>query len=98
MTDPKTPSGLPAPQTSTTPVEDGALQTILEKNKSCPQCGKPGRIASNYLGVNGHCAACKINWPITNSPLQPESPVNLPRGLSKQTAVEPDWNIAFEKD
>lgn len=103
---PKKPSGLPSPVGS----EEGlppihveeenpvALDRLMSENKKCPKCGKAARVVSNRLGVNAHCGPCKTHWPLTNSPLKPESPSSIPRGFSKHTMVEPDWNMAFDDD
>lgn len=91
-------SGLPPVKTSSDSIEEENLNSNFEKSRNCPQCGKPGRIVSNYLGVNGHCGPCKIHWPVANSPLRPEIPSSLPRGLHKETYVEPDWTSAINGD
>lgn len=97
--DPKRPIiGLPSVKPNTDSIQEASLQSLLEKNRNCPQCHKPGRIVSNASGVNGFCGPCKIHWPITNSPLRPEVPGSAPRGLHKETHVEPDWTMAFDKD
>ena len=85
------------------PVVDKAGPTTkfddtVRRASFCPRCGGEGRIVSNRLGVNAHCGPCGIHWPITNSPLQPDSPVTLPRELGKRTLVEPDWNLAYDTD
>lgn len=82
------PSGLPEP-------EKQKNENPLDKARFCPKCGKEGRIVSNYLGVNVYCNPCKNVWAIS-APLNPVtiSPANIPRGLSKITLVEPDYNMA----
>ena len=101
------PKGLPKPKSkleSLPPVQevDNSEESFLDANvaaaRLCPKCNKPGRVVSNHLGVNAHCGPCKMHWPITNTPLRPESPSVIPRGFSKKTMVEPDWNIAFDRD
>lgn len=92
------PVGLPGAKTVADSRQESDLNLNMAKARTCPKCGKEGRIVSNYAGVNGHCGPCKIHWPVTNSALRPEVPSSLPRGLSKQTAVEPDWSVAFEGD
>jgi len=100
------PTGLPKPKTGpeslpeipTTPLEAvSKLDANVDKARLCPKCGREGRVVSNRLGVNVHCGPCKIHWPITNSPLRPETPSAVPRGFSKHTLVEPDWNMAFDE-
>jgi len=91
-------SGLPVGKPSPDSQEEADLTSNIDKSRFCPQCKKEGRVVSNYLGVNVHCQTCKRHWPITNSALRPEIPTSLPRGISKQTSVEPDWNKAFEGD
>jgi len=78
--------------------EESHLDSNVRDARLCPKCNKPGRVVSNYLGVNVHCGPCKIHWPITNTAMRPEDPAVLPRGFQKRTAVEPDWNIAFDRD
>lgn len=90
------PTGLPGVKPASRPIDDESLDNAVDRSRMCPKCGKPGRIVSNHLGVIGHCGPCKFHWPITNGPLRPELPVSIPRGISKQTHVEPDWNFAFE--
>ena len=70
---------------------------VLEKGRICPTCQGKARIVSNHRGLSGHCFKCKNSWPLASSALQPVSPVAPERGLSRQTVVEPDWNIAFEE-
>jgi len=90
--------GLPPVKPSTDSMQETNLQNNFERARNCPKCGKPGRIVSNNCGVNVHCGPCKIHWPISNSPLRPETPGAAPRGLHKETSMEPDWNLAFDKD
>lgn len=97
--DPKKPiSGLPPPKPTTDSIEESTFASNLEKARNCPRCSRPGRVVSNNVGVNVHCGPCKIHWPLANSPLRPEIPAALPRGLSKQTSVEPDWSVAYDRD
>lgn len=57
-----------------------------------------GRVVSNSLGVNVYCPHpdCKFQWPISSAALAPPMPEALPRGLRKETFVEPNWDLAFE--
>jgi len=91
-------TGLPASKPNTDSLHEESLSAAFNRNRTCPQCGKQGRIVSNNLGVNGHCGPCRIHWPIANSPLRPETPGAAPRGLHKETSVEPDWSLAFDRD
>lgn len=91
------PSSLP-PVQEVNKEEESHLDANVDAARNCPKCKKPGRVVSNRLGVNVHCGPCKIHWPITNAPLRPETPSALPRGFSKRTMVEPDWNIAYDTD
>lgn len=92
------PVGLPEPKVTTDSVQEANLQSNIERARKCPKCGRDGRVVSNNCGVNVFCGPCKIHWPIANSPLQPELPLSVPRGLHKETRVEPDWSSAFDRD
>jgi len=92
------PAGLPAPKVTTDSIQESNLQANIEAARKCPKCGKPGRVVSNNCGVNVFCGPCQIHWPIAKSPLRPEIPGSVPRGLHKVTSVEPDWSVAFDKD
>ena len=92
------PIGLPESVATSDSREEANLQALIDGSRKCPKCGKTGRIVSNNNGVNGFCGPCQIHWPITNSPLRPEVPGAPMRGLHKETNVEPDWNIAFDRD
>lgn len=61
----------------------------------CKLCGKEGRIVSNSVGVNVWCQ-CGNRWPISSTSMSPPFPETLPRGLSKQVLVEPNWDLAFQ--
>jgi hypothetical protein len=91
-------TGLPSAKATTDSPEELRLQSLMDGARKCPKCGRAGRIVSNYLGINGHCGPCQIHWPITNSPLKGETVGSTPRGLSKVTSVEPDWNMALDRD
>jgi hypothetical protein len=88
--------GLPPVVDKSTPEAD--FDGAVDKARICPGCGREGRVVSNRLGVNVHCGPCKRHWPISNSPLQPDSPLTIPRELGKRTLVEPDWNLAYDTD
>jgi len=96
--DPNKPTGLPEIQVSERAKKRSHLQENMNKARMCPHCGKEGRIVSNQNGVNGFCGPCKRHWPVTSAPLMPESPLAPARGFHKTTVVDPDWNIAFDKD
>ena len=95
---PAGPTGLPEVRTKLESLAESNLQANIDRARLCPKCNKPGRVVSNYNGVNVFCGPCKIHWGISNAPLQPESPQSMPRGLHKETYVEPDWTIAFDRD
>jgi hypothetical protein len=67
--------------------------------RTCPYCksAKGVRIVSNGYGVNAICGPCKRHWPISAAPLAPQMPESLPRGLHKQTLVEPNWDKAYDE-
>jgi len=88
------PKGLPPPVTDDRP----ASVPVLDKLRSCPDCGNKTRTVSNYLGVRVHCAHCKKWWPVSAAPLRPEAPPSPQRGVRKETLVEPDWGKAFDDD
>ena len=90
--------GLPEPKATSDSREESNLLANIEANRKCPKCHREGRIVSNNNGVNGFCGPCQIHWPITNSPLRPEIPGSPQRGLHKETSIEPDWSIAFDRD
>jgi hypothetical protein len=92
------PMSLPGPKVTTDSVQETNFRNNLEAARKCPGCGRPGRVVSNNNGVNVFCGPCKRHWPISNSPLRPELPGSPQRGLHKVTSVEPDWNIAFDRD
>ena len=74
-------------------------RTAIEKARTCPHCksAKNVRIVSNQHGVNAICGPCKRHWPISAAPLAPQMPEALPRGLHKQTIVEPQWEKAYDE-
>ena len=81
------PDGLPGAKALSTQAQD-ALEMV-----TCQKCGQKGRTVSNHNGVNVYCNTCKIHWPISRTRGK-EIPMTAPRGLSKQTLVEPDWSMA----
>jgi hypothetical protein len=87
------PTGLP-------PVDGAAFgeqKTALEKSRVCPDCGKETRIFSNHTGVKATCNTCKKTWSISMMPMNPPVPHSPPRGLHKQTLVQPDWDKAYDE-
>lgn len=70
----------------------------LAAARICPSCGKEGRVVSNHLGTNVFCGPCKRHWPIASGSKQEMIIPNLPRGLRKETRIEPDWDMAFDED
>ena len=84
------PTGLPG-------IKAENLTAAREARVLCPQCGQKGRTVANSSGVNVFCNACKIHWPISGIPVAKQIPLTAPRGLSKQTLVEPDWNMATDQ-
>jgi len=85
----KDPKGLP-------PVPRATGSTALERNRLCPKCKEEGRTISNSLGLSVFCNKCKFSWPITSAPLDPKDELTEPRGLTKRTIVEPDWDMAWD--
>lgn len=85
----RAPTGLPGQG-------DKALETqsAREAMMRCDECGELGRTVINDSGVNVFCNKCKKHWPISSMSLAQKLPVAAPRGLSKQTLVEPDWSLA----
>lgn len=72
----------------------------IDKSRICEKCGKTEkegvRVVSKIgMGVRAYCL-CGHSWGIALSSPNPPIPVTTGRGLSKETLVEPDWNLAFE--
>lgn len=68
----------------------------LDAARTCEKCkGTEVRIVSNRMGVRAWCV-CGNNWGVSMAVLRPDLQVMGQRGLSKQVAVEPDWNLAYE--
>jgi len=90
------PKGLPPIDPSIT---EARTRSAIDAARICPHCksGKGVRIVSNSYGVHAHCGPCKRHWPISSAPLAPELPPEPPRGLHKETLVEPNWDKAFDE-
>ncbi|GAF67775.1 unnamed protein product [marine sediment metagenome] len=92
---PKDPTkSLPAPVHGLPPENE---RSAFDTARICKQCGETGRVVSNYLGTQVYCGPCKIDWPISSTPMAPQGPLASPRGLSKVTLVEPNFDKAFEE-
>lgn len=72
-----------------------AKLTALDASRNCMKCGQEARIVSNHLGVRAYCGPCKIDWPVSG-PLATPMPLSLPRGITKQTMIPPDTQLAYE--
>lgn len=89
----KVPKGLPLADPTEEADETPALQS--ERVRTCDKCGKKAfRLSSNRHGVMAYCS-CGYRWAIAAQPLGGSLPLAPPRGLSKQTLIEPDWDKAF---
>jgi hypothetical protein len=87
-------TGLPESDPDAEYTEPPAIRA--ERTKICDKCGeRASRIASNNMGVTAYCS-CGHWWAITVRPLANAMPISPPRGLSKETLVEPDWGKAYE--
>jgi len=100
MSDP--PKGLPEPPDGITGLPEPQVEVkrgerAVDKARKCKQCGKDARIVSKSGFRQAYCGPCKLTWPIGPAPDLSGPPLNMPRGLSKQTLVEPDWNMAYEE-
>jgi len=94
MSDDRVPKGLPEADPTEALAEAPAVRS--ERAKICDKCGERAyRVASGRGGVTAYCA-CGHWWAITSKPVGGTLPLEAPRGLSKQTLVEPDWDKAFE--
>lgn len=85
------PTGLP-------PVPEATRGNQIDRNRLCPKCGIEGRVISNSMGRSVFCNPCKFSWPISTAPLDGIVRPEPARGLSKQTHVEPDWDMAYDDD
>jgi hypothetical protein len=90
MTDPydTTPDDLPE-------VKEKASGNPIDLGRTCPTCKGEARVVSNRNGVRAYCGPCKQDWAISG-PRDKVMPHTLPRGISKQTLVQPDWEMAYE--
>lgn len=71
----------------------------VDAGRICPDCGQPARIVANSYGVQAYCGPCGKDWPISGPRAATVQDIAaIPRGLSKQTLVEPDFSIAYEDD
>jgi len=68
----------------------------IDRARFCPTCKQEARIVSNSSGIEAYCGPCHKHWPISCMPMVTVIAATFPRGLSKQTLVEPDWNRADE--
>lgn len=88
------PKGLPEADPTEELTQTAAVRA--EQTKICDKCGERAyRVASGMGGVTAYCS-CGHWWVISSRPIGGVLPVTPPRGLSKQTLVEPDWDKAFE--
>lgn len=85
------PTGLPS--TESRPASQH--ENFLPGTRFCKKCKREGRVVSNDMGINVYCL-CGNQWPISSMPLCPSMPESMPRGLRKETRVEPNWDLAFE--
>jgi hypothetical protein len=93
----KKPTGLPVVNSHRAAHQENQIPNV-RFCKKCREEGRgevEGRVVSNSLGVNVYCR-CGYQWPISSAALAPAMPDTMPRGLRKETWVEPDWNLAFE--
>ena len=88
----KRPSGLPEVDVKTNWDDVAAI----DRCRFCPACHAEARIVSNSSGITAYCGPCHTFWPIASQSSMLATPPSLPRGLSKQTLVEPDWSMALE--
>ena len=94
MTDESKLTGLPEFDPTEEYAETPAVRT--ERVRTCDDCGnKKPRIAATSSGVTAYCS-CGKWWAISSAPIASTLPEVPPRGLSKTTLVEPDWNKAFD--
>jgi hypothetical protein len=85
------------PEAQTLPIPEESQSIVPDVTRICPKCGKEAsRIVSNLLGRQAYCGPCKFDWPI-GPPVVTAMPPILGRGLSKQTVVQPDWNLAVDE-
>lgn len=66
-------------------------------SRKCDKCsGESVRVQSNFQERRAWCNNCGHNWAISMATSMVVRPEVFDRGLSKQTLVEPDWNLAYE--
>jgi hypothetical protein len=88
------PTGLPTADPTEEFAETPAVRSA--KARTCDKCGNTEpRVSSGSTGVTAYCS-CGHWWPIASQSLGGSLPIMPPRGLSKQTLVEPDWDKAYE--
>jgi len=87
VTKSKNPTGLPKPAAQTE-----ETVSALDKARNCSTCGNPARIVAGESGIHAFCGPCKKDWPISSSIPHLRTSMSLPRGLHKETLVEPDWS------
>ena len=86
------PRGLP-------PIDSSVAQrntSALDRSRMCPDCGQEVRLVSNNDGLRAFCGPCRKNWPISSTPMAVMIMPTMPRGLSKQTLIEPEWDRAMD--
>jgi len=102
---PKIPSAVDKPPPTTelesaynekTVIPGGPNLSAVSKARICQKCGKEGRVISNNHGVFVKCYPCNVFWPVSSSVLGGHDAVALPRGLKKETLVEPNWDKAYD--
>lgn len=94
MTDGSNLKGLPKTDPTESLVETPAIRA--RRVRICDKCGKEAqRVAATGNGVAAYCA-CGHWWAISARSGGGALPMAPPRGLSKETLVEPDWDKAFE--
>ena len=83
------PEGLP-------PIPKNFRTSALDRNRLCPKCEGEGRVISNGAGTSVFCNPCKFSWPISSTPFDNKQSLTTPRGLSKTTTEESDWDMAYD--
>jgi hypothetical protein len=77
-------------------VPGGRNFPAINKARMCKTCGKEGRVITNSNGVFVKCHPCNSYWPVAPAIVGIGDAEVRPRGLSKETQVEPDWDKAFD--
>ena len=76
-----------------------APRSAKEAARICEKCQSTSvRVWSDAYGQHAQCGHCKHFWGISMAASMIIPSQAFERGLSKQTIVEPDWNLAFEPD